>query len=97
MTAFYSGTDQIVQKLKKKIVDISETFRNTLRFLKMYNNCFGQKNPAGLNIVTIPNALNDWAYDYGLSGCGFESRYCHLNFRYGACFEPKVPGHSGKL
>ena len=24
---------------------------------------------------------------FGLSGFGFECRYCHLNFRYGACFE----------
>ena len=24
---------------------------------------------------------------YELSGCAFESRCCHLNFRYGACFE----------
>ena len=63
----------------------------------MYNNCFGQKNRAGLNILTIPNALNDWVYDYGLSGCGFESRYCYLSFRYGACFEPIVPWHSDKL
>ena len=23
----------------------------------MYNNCFGQKNRAGLNVLTIPNAL----------------------------------------
>ena len=23
---------------------------------------------------------------YELSGCGFESRCCHLNFGYGACF-----------
>ena len=32
---------------------------------------------------------------YKLSGCGFESRCCHLNFRYRACFEQKVPWHSG--
>ena len=30
--------------------------------------------------------LNGWLFVYGLSGCGFESCYCHLNFRYGACF-----------
>ena len=28
---------------------------------------------------------------YELSGCGFESRCCHLNFRYSACFEQGVP------
>ena len=26
-----------------------------------------------------------------LSGCGFEFRCCHLNFRYGACFKRGVP------
>ena len=41
--------------------------------------------------------LNDWAFVYELSSCGFESRCCHLNFRYGACFEQGVPWHSGKL
>ena len=34
---------------------------------------------------------------YDLSGYGFESRCCHLNFKYGACFEQGVPWHSGKL
>ena len=33
---------------------------------------------------------------YELSGCGFEFRCCHLNFRYRACFEQRVPWHSGK-
>ena len=32
---------------------------------------------------------------YELSGCGFESCCCHLNFRYRACFEQRVPWHSG--
>ena len=54
--SFCSGL-QIVQKLKK-IVDISGKFPNTLRFPKMYNNCFGQKNQAGLNILTIFDALH---------------------------------------
>ena len=30
------------------------------------------------------------------SGCGFESRCSHLNFRYRACFEQGVTWHSGK-
>ena len=28
---------------------------------------------------------------------GFESRCCHLNFRYGTCFEQGFPWHLGKL
>ena len=35
--------------------------------------------------------LNGWVFVYELSGCGFESRCCHLNFRYHACFEQGVP------
>ena len=33
---------------------------------------------------------------YELSGSGFESSCCHLNFRYGVCFERGVPWHSSK-
>ena len=33
---------------------------------------------------------------YELSGCRFESRCSHLNFRYRPCFEQGVPWHSGK-
>ena len=35
--------------------------------------------------------LNGWLFVYKLSGCGFESRCNHLNFRYCACFEEVVP------
>ena len=36
------------------------------------------------------NSLTIWKQVYELSGCGFESRCCHLNFRYGACFKQGV-------
>ena len=39
--------------------------------------------------------LNGWVFVYKLSGCVFESRSCPLNLRYGACFEQRVPWHSG--
>ena len=35
------------------------------------------------------NHLAKWVV-YELSGCRFESRCCHLNFRYGDCFEQGV-------
>ena len=38
--------------------------------------------------------LNHWVLDYELSGCEFEPRCCHLNFRYYACFDQGVPWHS---
>ena len=47
--------------------------------------------------ITWPVGLNDWVFVYELSGCGFESGCCHLNFRYGTCFEQGVPWYSGKL
>ena len=37
-----------------------------------------------------PVWLNGWVFVYKLSSCGFESRCCHLNFKYGACFEQGV-------
>ena len=39
--------------------------------------------------------LNSWAFFYEISGCGFQSRCSHLNFRYYTCFEQRVPWHSG--
>ena len=38
---------------------------------------------------------NGWVFIYELSGCEFESRCNHLNFRFHACFEQGVPWHSG--
>ena len=37
--------------------------------------------------------VSKWIYE--LSGRGFESRCCHLNFKYRACFEQGVPWHLG--
>ena len=39
--------------------------------------------------------LNDWVFVYELSGWGFESRCCHLNFWYCPSCEKAVPWHSG--
>ena len=38
---------------------------------------------------------NGWVYVYKWSGCGFESYYSQLNFRYRPYFEQGVPWHSG--
>ena len=32
---------------------------------------------------------------YELSGCGFQSSCCHLNFKFRSCFEQGVPWYSG--
>ena len=47
------------------------------------------------NSVIRPVWLNGCVFVYELSGCGFEFRCCHLNFRYSPCFEHGVPWHSG--
>ena len=39
---------------------------------------------------------NGWVFVYELSGPGSESRCSHLNFRFRACLEQRVPWHSGK-
>ena len=35
-------------------------------------------------------SLSFWVLVHELSGCGFESHCCHLNFRYDACLEQGV-------
>ena len=40
--------------------------------------------------------LNGWVFIYELSGCGFESSWSHLNFRFRACFKQGVPWQSGQ-
>ena len=46
-------------------------------------------------LVKWPVWLNGWVFVYEISGCGFESCCCHLNFRYRTCFEQGVLWHSG--
>ena len=44
--------------------------------------------------IIWPVWLNGWVFVYELNGCGFKPRCCHLNFRYGTCFEQGVLWHS---
>ena len=48
-----------------------------------------------LDHLARPIWLNGWLFVGELSGCGFEFRCCHLNFRYRACFEQGVSWHLG--
>ena len=43
--------------------------------------------------IIRPVWLNGWVFVYELSGCGFKSRCCHLNFRYHACLKQGVQMH----
>ena len=64
----------------------------TVRYSQMqYTNKYSQDNSVIWSVW-----LNDWVLVYELSGCGFKSRCCHLNFRYSPCFKERVPWHSGK-
>ena len=38
---------------------------------------------------------NGWVFIYELNGSGFKSSCSHLNFRFRACFEQRVPWYSG--
>ena len=46
------------------------------------------------NHLVRKQTLNHLAkvFVFELNGCGFESRCCHLNFRYHACFEQRFLG-----
>ena len=68
---------------------VTRKYKNHNRNRYVYNTVADLKNR--------PVCLNGWVFVYELSGCGLESRCCHLNFRYGTCFEQGVPWHSGKL
>ena len=45
--------------------------------------------------IIWPAWPNGWVFIYEQSGCGFESRCSHLNFRFCACFKQGVLWHSG--
>ena len=47
--------------------------------------------------IIWPVWLNGWVFIFKLSGCGFKSCCCPLNFRHGTCVKQGIPWHSGKL
>ena len=48
-----------------------------------------------LSSIIWPFWLNGWVFVYELIGCGFEYRWCHLNFQCGASFKQRVSWNSG--
>ena len=60
---------------------------NLAFWISIFMEAVGLKN-TGFFLKTV--WLNGWVFVYKFSGCGFESRCCHLNFRYHACFEQGV-------
>ena len=45
--------------------------------------------------ITLSVWANGWVFVYELSGCGFESHFSHLNFRYRDSFEQGLPWYLG--
>ena len=56
-------------------------------------NLFQTSSSEKIHYFKLPS--EGWVFVYELSGCGFESRCSHLNFRFRACSEQGVPWHSG--
>ena len=69
-------------------------FRNTVlndsNMIRTHNHLVLKRT---LNHSAKPVWLNGWVFVY--KHCEFKSRCCHLNFRYGTCFEQGVHWHSG--
>ena len=64
---------------------------------KKHSSCDSNEthNRLALKQPLKPVWLNSWVFVYELNGCGFESRWYHLNSRYRASFEQGVPWYSG--
>ena len=56
-----------------------------------WSSTFGLKRKINFMFLT---GLNGWAFVYEISGCGIDSCYSYLNFRYRANFEQGAPWHS---
>ena len=70
---------------------IAKDLKNATAIKNRIDNHFVHKRT--LNHLAKPTG---WVFAYAQSVCGFESRCCHLNFRYRTCFEQGVPWHSDK-
>ena len=63
--------------------------------IRTYTQMYRIDNYSQHSLIIWPVWLNGWVFVYELSGCRFESRCSHLNFRCHVCFEQGVPWHSG--
>ena len=82
-------------------MDLSVRWGFTLKLVRdmiiIYSQMHRKDKYSQQSSIIWPVWQNILVFVYELSGCGFETRCCHLNFRYGTCFEHGVPWHSGKL
>ena len=64
--------------------------------IRAYRQMHHKNKHSHCSSIIWPVWLNGCVFTYELSGCGFESCYCHWNFRYHACFKQGVPWYSVK-
>ena len=84
--------DMFSFNLNTRLESYCQIFFQNFRLLESPNQ---GKDLSNCNGTRTQNHLNGWVFVYEVSGYGFESRCCHLNFRCRAYFEQEVLWHSG--
>ena len=82
------GLDTTTLNIKKCFGKMSIYSKQHLSKARASSDCNGIRNH---NHLIRERTLNLLVFVYELCGCGFESRWSHLNFRYRTCFEQGVP------
>ena len=67
-------------------------FLNFLTYCQMHRTGKYSQHSLINHLASLANGL---VFVYELSGCGFESSWSHVNFRYHACFDQGVSCYSG--
>ena len=94
-------TSGFVSVSSKEILDIQVTIvcgftlKRLRDMIRTYTQMHRTDKCSQQSLIIWPFWLNSWFFVYELSGCGFESRCSHLNFKLRACFEQAVPWYSG--
>ena len=79
----------------QETIECGFTLKRVPDMIRTYSQIHSTDKYSQYSSIIWPVWLNSWAFVYNLSGCGFESRCSHLNFRFRASFEKGVPWHSG--
>ena len=72
-----------------------DSLKRVREMIKIYTQMHRTDNYSQHSSMIMPLWPSDWVFIYELSGCGFESSCSHLNLRFCAYFEQRVPWHSG--
>ena len=81
-----------------KTCAITKTFNSFYNFEVLLSKFYNKQHVLWQQQDSNLQTLSSWTKNtqtFSLSCCGFESRCCHLNFRYRAYIEQEVPWHSG--